>query len=404
MPPGRLTTLIQSILARVPSIATLFQDELAREREQILERWQANTRSLSIGPRLSLHGLPTEVLVRVARYLPAASEASLVLTCRVILWKLGDLSWSEIAMDDYNPQHYQDWGRYSHRPERGRFLQLLDRDLPHLINCYYCKVLHTPEKTVPRKSKPAPIDRPCTAIERQLQKPANTQFKTIFNEITFSKVQHLVKLHLRFGRDATPLLRQLSKTVTFRQLRTFCAVQGEIIHEMTTLANIVSGSLVIRSEHIIVIPTSLIHLIKSPIFREFFGQKICPHSPEVINYDDFWLRSRDKKKDRKCRCDATSYRVPIFVRHGLQRCVFCKTEFQVDAARIPRGMAVSFVVWQDLGDCSSPHEAIWEGTITPKENWRNMTWDVGSIKASFEAVSSNVPEPWRVLPGLDSSY
>jgi hypothetical protein len=392
---------ILGILCRAPVVSPDLDREWALERDAVLQ----DARPLPIPERTQLHAMPTEVLQKIARYLPAHSEAALTLTCRSVLWKLGGRSWLEI--DKWQPSDHEllwEWGRYSYKPERVLLLMLLDRDIKHLINCFFCRKLHDPAKTTPRTRRANTRERRCTKFERRRRDTGFRRYGVYFHlhdDITFSEIQSFMKLHLRFGIDCTSQLQRLSRTATFK----FRA--SNATYQLSTLARMISGRLIIRSEYYIVIGWSTVagRWVDLAVNEAFSSLNICPHAHDQNYFYDIRLRGSGHSEDVCFPClmkhDNDHCRVPYTYEPGLRYCEFCATEFQLDLNKLEKGLALAFTVWQDFGDCSSPHETIWDWTwYVDDTHWRSVRWEVGSIKAGFEAVSSNVPAPLRALPDL----
>jgi hypothetical protein len=404
---GSLKATIVGILGRAPAIAPPLEAQWVEERAAVIQ----DLRPLQVptqDERTRLHAMPTEVLRNIARYLPPSFEVALTLTCRLILHKLGSQSWQDIH-GPISPNHelYWEWGRYSYKPERGMLLVLLDRDIKHLINCYFCELLHEPAKTMPAPgSKAKPTERYCTRIQRNRRLDGTHQhFFHVLDDITFSEIQHSMKLHLRFGSDCTDLLQRLSKTSTTRSLHGNSASA-----QLFTLARVIAGHLVIRSEYYILLPWWKVRYTDDNIFEVFQALNVCPHIHE-FSYNgairNLWLCSKLHSEQSNCRfCairkNAPNRGVPRFVAAPWrQSCEYCHTEFQIDvAAAGVKGLAIAFTVWQDFEDCTSPHETIWRGDSWASEGWRYADFEGGSIKAGFEGqvASSNVPKHLRTLP------
>ncbi|KAH8747356.1 hypothetical protein BGZ57DRAFT_1005149 [Hyaloscypha finlandica] len=414
---GSFKSTILGLLGGAPAIASPLELQWARERASIIQ----DLRPLPVptpDESTHLHAMRTEVLQCIARYLPTSSEVALTLTCRLILHKLGGQSWQEIhgsTFRDYT--RIQQWTSFhAHKPERGMLLILLDRDIKHLINCYCCQILHEPAKTMPaprRKAKPTDIC--CTIIQRNRRLDGKKRhFFHVLDDITFSEIQHSMKLHLRFGSGCTDLLRRLSKTSTTLGF----GRRGDSAYlQLSTLARVIAGHLVIRSEYYILLPWWKVRDTDQHIYEVFQALNVCPHIQES-SYDkaisNLWLCSGHHNNPGNCRfCDirnnAPNRGVPRFVAAPwLQQCNHCPTEFQIDVtAAGVKGLAIAFTVWQDFRDCTSPHNTIWKGDYLKGnywdfvEAWRHVDFEVGSIKAGFEQVaSSNVSNHLRTLPDM----
>ncbi|KAN0093572.1 hypothetical protein V8E51_016756 [Hyaloscypha variabilis] len=383
--------LLHRILGRAPAIPPALEAEWAREREALLQ----DLRSIPTPEEtLQLHAMPSEVLINIARYLPASYEVCLTLTCRLVLFKLGAWSWEEID---------------SARQERGRLLLLLDRDLKNLIACHFCQMLHEPVKTIPtERSRTKKMERKCTVVERKRQYGSRRHYFHLLDDITFTEIQHSMKMHLRFGGDCSGLLQRLSNTSPTFLLETIWTWNPYL--QLSTLARVISGHLVIRTEYYIVIPWRVVNVSDHPIFRHMKTIEICPHAHDINDERSFpqiWRCSKRSVDWGHCyhcyiRSTAPKNGAPrVFAAPQLRRCDSCPTESQIQVVAVGEALTIAFTVWQDQGDCASPCGTIWEGGGASLGHWREVPDEQGSIKAAFEAdSSSNASVGMRALPQL----
>lgn len=329
-----------------------------------------------------LLGMPTEILQLIARFLPAPSEAALTLTCRTSLLKLGNRSWYEINTPSF--PHAVHHKRYCCTPERETLIQLLDRDLKDLIYCYFCNILHSPSDL----RNPVSQQRECAKVEQMRRKDCKERYLRMHDDLPFSEIQAFMKRHLRFGIDCSSQLQHMSKTSTVRAKTS--------TYQITTLARIISGHLVIRSEYWITVPWSK---AKSALgAAETSNLKICPHSvPSSLH--NYWLRHCAELTEKH-----NNGSIPCSECNSLQQCMYCATEFQMETAKIgKKGIAIAITVWQDLGDGSSPYNTKWEESrfVT----YRKQNFIPGNIKAGFEDFSLELekPVPLKALPKLYGS-
>ncbi|KAE9368855.1 hypothetical protein N431DRAFT_561189 [Stipitochalara longipes BDJ] len=397
MPSHRsIKEIVLRILSRAPAVTPSLEEELARERDAFLQ----DLRPLPVPSSEEsnqLHAMPSELLRNIARYLPASSEVCLTLTCRLVLCKLGRRSWEEINI--------------SMSQERCITLRLLDRDLDHLIACHFCQILHEPGKTLPvgrNSNSTKRTERKCTNVERNRKHGRRQYYFHLLDDITFSEIQYSMKLHLRFGGDCTSLLQRLSNTSpTF----TFDVKFWDSWLQLSTLARVISGQLVIRSEYYIIVPWYKVRVTDQAIIQIMKTLKICPHKLEGtyswIFQHQWRCRVRNRQHCYHCRVreNAPNEGIPQFVAAPAHwRCELCPTEFQITVTpRGEEGLAIAFTVWQSLGDCASPYGTIWDGVGSDICEGQSQPADFEgpSIKDGFEAdSSSNAPVTMRVLPQL----
>jgi len=370
--PSRLS--IRALMAefvRDPAIELPVVSKSARLAAGQLPRPQAIPKSNQ------LLGMPAEILQLIARFLPASSEVALTLTCRMSLLKLGNRSWKEINTPSF--PHAVHNKRYCCTPERETLIQLLNRDLKDLIYCYFCNILHSPSKTLSDIRNPVSQQRECTKVEAMRRKDFKERYLHMHDDLPFSEIQAFMKRHLRFGIDCSSQLRQMSKTSTLRIKKS--------TYQITTLARVISGHLIIRSQYWITTPWYKAKGAPgAPCTAETTKLKICPHSfPNSLH--NYWLGHgaglTEKSKNGNIPCGECN---------SLQQCMYCTTEFQMETAKIgKRGSVIAITVWQDLRDCSSPYNTKWE---EPRfVTYRRQNFLPGSIKAAFEEFSPELEKP-----------
>jgi hypothetical protein len=87
--------------------------------------------------------LPTELLQEISSYLPVYSRALLSLTCKNMLYLLGNESWAEPHIADrWNGDHLVAEGTTWETNCRNTFLKTLAKDANNLFFCAECRVLH----------------------------------------------------------------------------------------------------------------------------------------------------------------------------------------------------------------------------------------------------------------------
>jgi hypothetical protein len=292
--------------------------------------------SLPSDPRPNqLHGLPTELLQYIASmFLPLSSAASLALSSRFILTKLGTNYFTQLKKASPLPPVTRCYGTNELGGPNGpaprltlpeqeleNFLILLDRDIRDTIYCYYCRTIHDPMKTL----------YSCTECERQV-----AIHNHLHSNLAFSRFQIIMK-RSRFGIDYSALLRKLSTTCTRYYISTL------FTHQITTYARIVSGCLLLR--------TVQWWLFKWELDCNWprYSIKICHH----LRPEDRDPRPAFIAVERPGAYGKTSiYRRGAGIE--LKRCHVCGTEYEIDGAECGPGLfALRVSTWQDFGDCSS---------------------------------------------------
>jgi hypothetical protein len=147
-----------------------------------------------------LEKLPPELLLDIIDYLPAPSVACLTLSSIPLMLKLGTKRFTSMTANRPAQIKYA----FLLRDQRdlpvlttdGReyeaFLQLLDKDSPDAIYCFYCNSLHSPMATKPR-SKWKETDEgqlPCFYPVRKYG-----VLTDYLHDLTFSQVQYALKLY-----------------------------------------------------------------------------------------------------------------------------------------------------------------------------------------------------------------
>jgi len=293
----------------------------------------------------TLSKLSPELIFCIARFLPPESATSFSLCCRTIYFTLGTQYLKALEED-------QQLDRY-------KFLELLERDLPNYISCYYCKKLHGINEayrhTIPNRYY---VDwsryLPCW----------NADFVFLTNSyinerFSFTVFQMTMKLY-RQGLDYSKLLKFLScKTTT--------CLRGGYDEQRMTLARIVDGSLLIREQKIVMIPPA------QPI----------PFSTICRHFSFMWPERFDLFKNN---IQIAHLVQPEDYRNwkGIIQCKYCLTEFRIDFKNLgEQGNEMYVTKWQDLGQGRSPLDHKWQRHIA-RYKWLPVAFDRGSICAAFE--------------------
>ena len=364
----------------------------------------------------TLQAMPTEVLERIARYLPVASEAALTLTCRLVLSKLGRQSWQDVNSSTQPDHRYRfRSGVWTATWAREDFILLLERDLKDLVFCILCNRLHGPIKLPPAPrstnhrfcSNPDKIvkllpfpppklagekkGRKCTINERKRRDGVKRHYFRLLDDITYTELKHSMKLHLRFGADCADLLRRLSNSSpTFLFLD---CVSPPSLLQVSTLARVIAGHLVIRSEYYIHVPWHKLRISDSAIRVIMRTLRTCFHDIEH-SYRDMidsqWpCQVHNPMHCHHCRVRnvAPTAGAPQMIQKPVLRgCQYCETEFEIVARGMKDDLAVNLRVWQDLDDCGALQETIWD---YPRPQLhpacvRMVTSRARSVKVAFE--------------------
>jgi hypothetical protein len=305
---------------------------------------------------IQLQDLPTELLQYIASLLPLSSAAILALSSRSMLAKLGTSYFTQLKKETLPPVESfsgtcgpPDPRLSPPQQEREDFLVLLDRDLRDTIYCYYCREIHDPMKTLKDSWKPREKRRACTKCEAFV-----AIHHHIHNDFCFSRFQMIMKRSERFRIDCSAQMQKLSRTCTYHGRGSYASqspfFDQNFTHQVTTYARIVSGCLILRTVHWLLVEWKF--GLKFPKYTV----KICPHFsatqnnlPEEQRHHPFIAVAQPGSYgDRSIRRVAG---------YHLNQCHLCSTEFEMDGAECGRNLfALRTSVWQDFGDCSSLYD------------------------------------------------
>jgi hypothetical protein len=252
--------------------------------------------------------------------------------------------------------------------ERQNFLLLLQKQLPDEIFCFYCQIIHSPDKTEADKigkvgdfgktGKSALLLRPCSK--------ANRAYNAHYTGLVFSQVQLAMKRH-RQGLDPSEQLKKLSRI-------SHAEFKGDHTYLLTTNIRIISGKLWLRAQHWIMLPKTKLNW---PTLRQRIP--VCCHWTE----DDLYYGQIDPIACRvshklKFACEDCA---------GMHSCDKCATEIQINAKKLEGRHAVVVTVWKNLGEGETPFDPNW------MSHWEHL-WHIhygefafippGQIKAVFE--------------------
>ena len=267
----------------------------------------------------SLHVLPVEILQYIStNFLPVDAAASLSICSHSMLNILGDQALRSLRLQ-------------THAVEQTRFIKTLERDLPDLLFCHRCEVLH-------------PVFDVSTYNEWAIPPLCREQDGSISIGdgyfLRFEDVYTLMRDY-RLGRDYETKLKQLCKSITLDL--------PEVYREDVVTATIVAGELRIYIQY-----TLRPHMDWGEKFLWDHISFICKH---LQPYAD------DSILPQALFCYLSHVdRLPCVSCRLIKRCLECSTSVQVEV-RVPEdlGTEVKVDVWRDLGSCESSFDTKWRG-------------------------------------------
>lgn len=180
-----------------------------------------------------------------------SSATALELSNRVVFRKIGTQYFDRPLNARFKPLPFLciDITYSPEQMEKGHFSELLDRDLPNLINCYYCKKLHLSQDTGKDSIKRVAEGHACTEVES-----AYSHLPYVFSEI-----QRVMKRH-RMGQ-----LSALSKRWAEYD-------DARPNFRRTNLARPASGHLLMHTQHHFRVPD-----LNSRSFLRHYDLNLCSH-------------------------------------------------------------------------------------------------------------------------------
>jgi hypothetical protein len=317
--------------------------------------------------------LPTELLLQIIELLPASSEASLSLSSKVILHKLGTQYLQNIKcvipapkstplchrIDTHHPT------QQARRKEYELFLILLDRDNPHLLYCHICLQLHNVD--LAREAEISTLWKTrdlifCYATKSFRLHRQKLPITTPTPEIRHCDEMHMVHTHSTYGitfnrariamkyycagLSYSPLLQQYfsnrwTQHAIYEIGRPWTGdLEYTLRWELTRTARIIAGRLLLRTEHRATSRTA------QGVFqdgRAYTLLSICVHW-------HWHFKSNSEFSAISRLLNAVKAYPEMEVRSEVTPCRFCHTEFEARGRRLLDGRVVlDFVVWQDLG-------------------------------------------------------
>jgi hypothetical protein len=312
-----------------------------------------------------VESLPNEIIQHIATFLPLCSTAAFALCSHRIYIVLGTSYWEglkrtprqrELANDikarvtrDSQPQG-----------EREELLSLLERDLPNLIFCCFCSILHPVNNSYNNR-------RVCSRSIWSM----NTRHGKEFS---------MVQMTMKRYRLGLSYWRQLSWFSSVTNYGWDCEVKDTSYKIVE--ARIANGRLLLRSQFWIVFPTGA----TEPSNRAMSRAYVCPHIPERGLFNSRQLLQKmvtcrmSHWRDRDYECLACS---------GLKQCHYCHTEFRIDARELGNdGFIIATTIWWDLGSGVSPYDLEYKRHCTMEtyrffNNVPQVKFEAGSIQGAF---------------------
>jgi len=305
--------------------------------------------------------LPPELIQLIATFLPPASAATFSVSCHALNRILG-------------PSHLL--VARAQETECSDFLFALAKELPDRIFCYPCKHIHIVDKThkyLHPDSGRFGGTSPC--VKADVKCGAYYGIHPDFSRSIFDMAVKRFRLKL----DSTESCQLLCRT------RTLFA--DKCTQQYITDARIVAGSLFVRVQYIIRVPSS-----QFSDWPENLYFRICSHSGGFarLNNDTtgFALGMGEAHKYLSKAFEQWEFSNSYV--QQVRQCSKCRTDYQIDIKSFDAGGVGVFVTkWLDLG----------EGTKDPKwvqhvfddtghVSTQELEYELGSVKAAFE---SNLP-------------
>lgn len=281
-----------------------------------------------------LEKLPPELIIHIAGFLPLESALAFTLCCRCIYYTFGE-------------QYLQAFKK-SERLDRYLFWTKLER--PNYSACYECSRFHRIDKA--HRHNPTYY----SSVFTQMFPCHTSDYNSLVRHFIhpgFSSV--IFKMTMKFyheGLDYSKLLDHLC-------LRTRTTYNTKCTEQCTALARIVAGSLLIRSQTILMYKTTSVPLPWSVKFT------VCPHIKSLSMGDFDWSVDIFEMPfwNQQEGSAVLACRKP-------NRCKFCLTEYRMDLKRFTKRRTATFITtWKDLGNGKSIHDPkYWSQVLLPKGN------------------------------------
>jgi hypothetical protein len=308
---------------------------------------------ITLEPKL-LNKLPLELFLHVIDYLPGSSVLSLSLSCKQVKVLIETYCADRIIGADIST-----------------FLTLLERDLPDQVACSACERLHSMENSmryIPHGLQEEIKRRPNCVSADEEGRPSSFVDGN-FSTIVFRMV---MKSHAQDSKWTPQLLQTLS--------RNFAKEEDEYTKVHKTEYRIVEGSLLMRTQ-ITFLTTAWWHFpIPKKKAIEF---SICSHlnfQSDAFNTESAKVTSCYPVQDSNIWTTQLAHLMgeARYESSAIQRCRYCRTEFQLYIRHDGPHAKMHHTVWKDLG------------AGLQDEKWKRHIRQVGDRK---------VPSRIRFVPG-----
>ena len=287
----------------------------------------------------NLAKLPPELIINIAEFLPPIAAICFSLCCGPIYSLLGI---RKLYRDKENFDTIE-------------LLEVLERDLPDYIVCYYCKRFHAikyAKKHIHSYKNLYGLVSPSPCWMANVY-----DVERIDPYFCFTVFQMAMKRY-RQGADFSPIL----KLMVFEG-GVYEAPRWDVIHRVTVLYRIVDGSLLVRKQVVFQVD----HASDMP-----FSSLPCFYTCEHLRGYRYGVAG------------TVGFTYRTFENWGdLMQCKFCATEFQIDSSE--QGDAIVFTRWQNLGEGKPRLNLQWQCRAEGKYcDWERAVFRAGSICSAFE--------------------
>lgn len=280
--------------------------------------------------------LPTEIISMIGTHLDMPSLICLALTCRTLY---GTLFPSCTELD---------------RPQRERFLLLLEKSTPHLYFCHACTTLHTWRSSWFRDLQDysyRPYRAPC-----QLGNAFEISIYWFTERIPYHLARVVMNAHF-YGDTHGVAVDELSCNLPLSELK------DGIKRSCSWLARIIHGNLIVCT-HYTVFHTGG----NARTLRRFFndeGPNVCAHlrttsrpQRDSSKDDSTWYESNCMFPELAENSTRPEYFASCTA--SVNSCPRCMTDYCMDIAKEGSGWVVKVTVYQQLGRARSPRDWDWD--------------------------------------------
>ena len=332
-------------------------------------------------------GLPVELILEVAAWLPPSSATLLSLCNHKLHEMLGQRSLR--GLNQSNPSHN----------EQALFLQALDRDLPDTLYCFWCNKLHVLLRKHEDKLEAEELYKRVSK-GRCLSADGTYNYGTTYTHhagFKFEHVQMAMKLYRRgLVADAKAFLTRSAFLQPARgRMTSLPSFEGLYLFE----PRLVNGKIFVRTQSWIFNPGE-----QGAVVPRKHYTTVCAHldgDPPYQNpYTAVFRHQLEHLAAKQVSCQDC---------RRLISCHYCSTEVYIEAKRLEgdsKGGLLVITKWQLLGCGLSPSEVHWKSHLElPELPWLYLPDRApGSIQASYEDQPGTkydsllqMAEAWRML-------